>query len=107
MPRREWHNEQLAQDWLRILMGPRPPSVRWPRAQQNRRNQPPGPKQGREQEAGVQRRRIQWDPRASGRCWSPPQKQPRRHQRELQGWAVSEDSDEVVQLKDFIEESAC
>ena len=40
-------------DWLRILMGPRPPSVRWPRAQQNRRNQS-GPKQGREHEARVQ-----------------------------------------------------
>ena len=39
MPRRGWHNEQWAQDWLRILMGPRPPSVRWPPAHQNRRNQ--------------------------------------------------------------------
>ena len=38
-PRRGWHNEQWAQDWLRILMSPRPPSVRWLRAQQNRRNQ--------------------------------------------------------------------
>ena len=40
MPRRGWHNEQWAQDWLRILMGPRPPSVRWPAAHQNRRNVP-------------------------------------------------------------------
>ena len=38
MPRRGWHNEEWSRQWLQLLMGPRPPSVQWPRS---RPRQPP------------------------------------------------------------------
>ena len=31
-PRRGWHNEEWSRQWLQLLMGPRPPSVQWPRS---------------------------------------------------------------------------
>ena len=49
--RRRWHSEDWSRQWLQLLMGPRPPSVQWPRA---RPHQPPkgsGKGRGRSQPA--------------------------------------------------------
>ena len=63
IPRRGWHNEQWAQDWLRILMGPRHPPVRWPDTHQNRHERGKKPdiqKRGcQESEAGVRTRKTE------------------------------------------------
>ena len=73
-------------------MGPRPPSVRWPRAQQNRRNQSaagqrgagkvPSKVENKKPESKVPKK----DPEAVPKVRVSPQKQPSRHQRELPGW---------------------
>ena len=34
MPRRGWQDAEWSRQWLQLLMGPRPPSVQWPRSRQ-------------------------------------------------------------------------
>ena len=120
MPRRGWHNEQWAEDWLRILMGPRPPSVHWPRAQQNRRNQSaagqrgagkvPSKVENKKPESKVPKKDPEAVPKVRVSPAEAAVKASARVARLEAALAVLEDSDEadgaeVVQLKDSLKKA--